>query len=295
MKLILDDSAREGAIRIDLAWQLFFESKPNLPVGDAARLFPFANWLWEELGRKAGYLNKRSGKELILAIPALDQEALDFLLRLASFWADEVYVKKNEVISGNLWKKPVVNVLDDIALDGSERTLVRKNDQGTQRFLMPLLGPGRTFFRVTLIQNGESAARFHSHSEVDEYYLVLSGSGTLRYNNNEVIVRKGDLVSKPIGPDSTSQLIADQGEPLRILDMEIWPGTPNTTKGLIRVPDFNEILMRGPGWSSLIPLEALLPSDDFWKHYSEGYRRQKDGSWIPSKNRGHKKIREKTP
>ncbi len=180
MKITLDEGAREGAIRVDLAWELFFESKSSIPQGHGARLIPLANWLWDELGKKAGYLNRNSGKQLTLAIPALNQEALDLLLRIGSFWADEVYVKKGGAVSENLWRKPVVNVFDDKTLDGSERSLVREDDQGYQRFFMPLLGPGRAFFRIELISNGESAARYHSHSEVDEYYLILEGSGGVK-------------------------------------------------------------------------------------------------------------------
>jgi uncharacterized cupin superfamily protein len=291
MKLILDEEAREGAIRADLAWELFFQSKSGIPEGHGARLIPFTSWLWDELGKKTGYLNKNSAKELPLAIPPLDQAALDFLLRIVSFWADEVYVKKNGVVSENLWRKPVVNVFDDKTLDGSEHSLVRKNVDNYQRFLMPLLGPGRAFFRVRVIENGESAARFHSHSHVDEFYLILEGSGTLRYNNNEVLVKRGDLIGKPTGPDSATQLIADRGEALRILDMEIWHDRAQISKDIIVNPDFNEILMSGAGWSALLPVEALGSSEDFGKHYNEGYRRNKDGSWIQMKLRGHKKVR----
>src|SRR5205809_3321049 len=197
MKLILDEEAREGAIRVDRAWELFFETKSGIPEGHGARMIPFTNWLWDELGKKAGYLNRNSGKELTLAIPAFGQEALDYLLRIASFWADEVHVKKKGgAISRNLWRKPVVNVFDDETLDGSERSLVGKDDDKYQRFFMPLLGPGRAFFRVEEISNGQSAARYHSHSEVDEYYLILDGSGTLRYHDKDVPVRRGDLIDR---------------------------------------------------------------------------------------------------
>ena len=293
MKLVLEEGVQEGAIRVDLAWELFFESKTGMPEGHGGRLLPFTNWLWDELGKKAGYLNRNSHGELTLTIPALGQEALDFLVRVGSFWADEVYLKKNGVVSENLWRKPVVNVFEDKLLDGGERALTRKDGETYQRFFMPLLGPGRAFFRVEVIDNGESAARYHSHSNVDEYYLILEGSGTLRFNDKEVVVEGGDLIGKPAGPDDVSQLIADRGEPLRILDMEIWHDRPYSSKDLVFNPDFNEIIMRGPGWGALFPAEAVMTSNDFREHYDEGYRRNRDGGWVPSKLRGHKKIREK--
>src|SRR5438067_9236934 len=112
-------------------------NKVRHPEGHGARMIPFTNWLWDELGKKAGYLNRNSGKELTLAIPAFGQEALDYLLRIASFWADEVHVKKKGgAISGNLWRKPVVNVFDDNTLDGAERSLVGQVDDNYPRFVI---------------------------------------------------------------------------------------------------------------------------------------------------------------
>ena len=292
VKLILEEGASASPIRVDLAWEVHFESKTDIPEGHGARLIPFTNWLWDEIGKRAGSLNKNVKGELVLAIPPLGQEAMDFLLRLCSFWADEVYLRKNGALSENLWKRPVVNVFDDSVLDGAERRLVRKGEDSYQRFFMPLLGPGRAFFRVEVIKNGESAARFHSHSDVDEYYLILDGSGTLRYNGKELAVKKGDLVGKPTGPDATSQLIADKGGPLRILDMEVWHDRPYYSKDLLLNPDFNEIIMRGPGWGAIVPHESLMTSEDFRSHYDEGYKRAKDGGWAPAKHRGHKKVRQ---
>jgi uncharacterized cupin superfamily protein len=293
VKFILEEGATDRALRVDLAWPVFFESKSDIPEGHGARLIPFTNWLWDEIGKRAGNLNKNAKTELTLAIPPLSEEALDFLLRLCSFWADELYMKKGGTLSENLWRKPVVNVFDDSTLDGAEARLVSKDEDTYQRFFMPLLGPGRAFFRVEVIKNGESAARFHSHSDVDEYYLILDGSGTLRYSDKELQVKKGDLVGKPTGPDATSQLIADKGEALRILDMEVWHDRPYYSKDLMLHTDFNELIMRGPGWGAIVPRESMITSEDFRSHYGDGYRRNKDGDWVPSKHRGHKKVREK--
>lgn len=293
MKLTLEEAPQDGAIRVDLAWQLFFQSKPSIPKGHGRNLLPFSNWLWDELSRKAGNLNKNSKGDLFLTIPPMNEQALDFLLRIASFWSDDVRVKKGDSVSENLWRKPVVNVLDDEQVDGAEGSLTSKDETYVERYFMPLLGPGRAFFRIELVPSGESTARFHSHSEVDEYYLILEGSGTLRYNGKDVTVKPGDLIGKPTGPDATSQLIADRGGPLRVLDMEVWHDRPYISKDLVLNPDFNEIMMRGPGWGGLIPADALMTSEDFHNHYDEGYKRTRDGGWTPSKNRGHKKVREK--
>jgi uncharacterized cupin superfamily protein len=294
MKIILDEEIKEGAIRADRAWEFFIGSKFSLE--NDLGLHRFANWLWDELGREAGSLNKSSKGEVTVTLAPLEKDALDFLTRLVSFWADEVRVKKGGTISENLWRKPVVNVYDD-AREGAERTLTSPFDgAGSHELnLMPLLGPSRGFFSVQVIEKGGVSARLHSHSTVDEFYLILKGRGTLRYNGMEVEVKRGDLIGKPTGPDATSHLIADRGEKLRILDMEVWPQRfQGFSKDLVLYSDFNEIMMRGPGWDAIIPLEALMPTEDLEGHFGEGYKRTKDGGWVPSKLRGHKKVREQS-
>ncbi len=235
-------------------------------------MLPFANWFWDEMGQRAGRLMKNSKGEATVTIPPLAPEALDFVVRLASFWADEVYVRRSGSLSGNMWRGPVVNVFDDDTLEGAERALTSRKETGSiDRFLMPLLGPGHAF------EKDESAARFHSHSHVDEYYLVLTGKGTLRYNGSETEVKAGDLIGKPAGPEVATQLIADRGERPRILDMEIWHDRAQVSKDIIVNPDFKELLLSGSGWAAIVPEESLITPEDFFRHYDQGYKRTRDG------------------
>jgi uncharacterized cupin superfamily protein len=260
MRIVLEEEFEEGALRVDRAWELFFGSKSSLTGGPW--LDTFANWLWHELGEKAGYLNKKSKGELTVTIPLLEPDALDFLLRLVSFWADEVHVKRTGTLSENLWKKPVVNLLDDEIRHGAERVLTHSMDNAGSKELnlMPLLGPGRSFFSVQVLEKGEFSARMHSHSAVDEYYLILEGKGTLRNNGKEIEVRRGDLIGKPAGPDAATQLLANRGERLRILDMEVWHQSAHFSKDTVRYPDSKEIMMRGQGWGAIIPEDSLRGS-----------------------------------
>jgi uncharacterized cupin superfamily protein len=296
MKIILDEEESDEAVRADLAWGLFFggtkttlEGGPGMPR--------FAEWLWDELGERVGNFNCSSKGELRITIPSsLEQNSIDFLLRLASFWGDDVRIKrKGGTMSDNIWKKPIVNVFDDETLDGSERVQKHElDDMGSmERNFMPTLGPGRAFYSVQIIENEASTARLHSHSALDEYYLVLEGRGTLRFNGREIEVRRGDLIAKPSGPDAATHIIADKGEKMRILDMEIWHERAHFPKDFMVDPDFNEIVLRGQGWDAVVPTEAIIPSEDAGEHYLEGYKRTKDGGWVPSKLPGHRKVREK--
>jgi uncharacterized cupin superfamily protein len=285
MKIILDEEVKERAIRGKAAWEFFLESKISLEGGSG--LLAFSNWLWDELGKQSGNLNLDSHREVTVSIPSLDPDALDLVVRLVSFWSDEVFVRRDGALSDNLWRKPIVNVFDDAARHGAERALTGSlHDAGsTEMNLMPLLGPGRSFFSVQVLEKGDRSARMHSHSALDEYYLILEGRGTLRYNGKEIEVKPGDLIGKPTGPDNATQLLANRGERLRILDMEVWrdrfSGTNSTTKDLMFWPDHEEIMVRGPGWAAVASKEALISTKDLEEHFRESYRRTPNGKRAP--------------
>ena len=290
-KIFLESGARAKGVRADRAWETFFGTKGALVAGPG--MPRFAEWLWDELGMQAGAFNLGKRDKLTIVTPPLSGSSLDFLLRLVSFWSNEIYVKKGRRLSKNLWKEPVVNVLGLRPLDGAERAQSHDLDEegSVERNLMPTLGPGQAFYSVQTIKKGASTARMHSHSALDEYYLVLEGEGTLRFDGREIPLMKGDLVGKPAGPDASTHIIADRGEELKILDMEIWHQRAHFPKDFMADPDFGEIIIRGEGWDATIPTESLLSTVDSGAHYQEGYRRTRDGGWVPAKLRGHKKVR----
>jgi uncharacterized cupin superfamily protein len=134
---------------------------------------------------------------------------------------------------------------------------------------------------LEVLRPGTASARLHSHSLVDEYYLILGGRGTLRMGTHAVEVETGCLVGKPVGPDLTSHFVADRGENLRILDIEVWPDPTHRAKEIVHYPDFGEVYLRGPGWNLAVPEDALTTAAELGEHYEHGYRRRKDGTWEP--------------
>jgi uncharacterized cupin superfamily protein len=288
-RIVLDRRPRKGAIRADRAWAFFCGAKSSLKNGED--LWGFANWLWIALAKVTGPLNRDAKGTVSVTIPQLEPDLLEFIVRLASFWATDVREKRRRRLSENLWRKPVINLLNDKARSGAERTLTGKfsSDGSTELNLMPLLGPGRSFFSLQVIEKGDSTARMHSHSALDEYYLILEGRGTLRYNGKSIEVEKGDIIGKPAGPDAASHLLANRGEKLRILDMEVWHepfnGSRTTAKDLMVWPDFAEVGMRGPGWGAFLPKDTMMSTADLERHWSDSYRRSKEGKRKPVKSR----------
>ena len=66
--------------------------------------------------------------------------------------------------------------------------------------------------------NGYSA-KYHSHSQQEEFFLILSGTGQLRINNEEFKVKQGDFVAKPAGEDIAHTFYNNSDEILIILDV----------------------------------------------------------------------------
>ncbi len=80
------------------------------------------------------------------------------------------------------------------------------------------LGAKRLGARVTILPPGKRAFPFHCHHANEELFLVLSGSGTLRYGSEEHALRAGDVILTPAGgPETAHQIVNTSGAELRLL------------------------------------------------------------------------------
>ncbi len=210
------------------------------------------------------------------------EAAREYLTRLASFWCDEVYWEVPEAITPNHWATPAINVGD---LPKSPLwSLMESYDQGIERYLMPMLGIGRGFVKIQQVAAGSASARLRSHTAQDEYYFILSGSGTLRMGQHTQRIAAGTFIAKPTGPDLASHIVADQGEPITILDIEVYADSRLALGGrdVMAYIDHQEVLMVGSGMEGMVPQSALGRTEDVFSHYFDGYVRQHDASVTPA-------------
>jgi hypothetical protein len=79
-------------IRADLAWALFWPETPAgaLPPAGGDALMPWAQRLWNALGRVTGFLRHVPEAVWVMA-PPCDPTARELLTRLVSFWSTEIY------------------------------------------------------------------------------------------------------------------------------------------------------------------------------------------------------------
>ena len=80
------------------------------------------------------------------------------------------------------------------------------------------LGARRLGARYVEVPAGKKAWPFHCHHANDEMFVILAGSGRLRFGADEHPVSAGDVVVCPAGgPATAHQLIAGPEVPLRYL------------------------------------------------------------------------------
>jgi uncharacterized cupin superfamily protein len=63
------------------------------------------------------------------------------------------------------------------------------------------------------------STKYHSHSQQEEFFYIISGNGILRMNDQEITVSQGDFLSKPAGENIAHTFYNSGTEPLVILDI----------------------------------------------------------------------------
>jgi len=101
------------------------------------------------------------------------------------------------------------------------------------------LGSEKIYVNIDFVKPGGKSTMYHSHSRQEEFFLIMSGNGLLRINEEEIPVKTGDVISKPAGKNIAHQFINNSSEILQILDVG------NRDKDDVAMyPDENKIFIR---------------------------------------------------
>lgn len=101
------------------------------------------------------------------------------------------------------------------------------------------VGSEKFYVNIDYVKPGGQSTKYHSHSIQEEFFLILSGSGILRLNGQNILISSGDVISKPAGKDLAHQFINNGSEILQILDI----GT-REKDDIITYPDENKIFIK---------------------------------------------------
>ncbi len=110
--------------------------------------------------------------------------------------------------------KPIMNLadaqFDDIEDNGvytSRRASIGKH-----------IGARQLGYNLTELPPGKAQCPFHNHHGEEEMFLVLEGSGELRYGGERYPIRVHDVIACPTGgPDVAHQIVNTGAVPLRYL------------------------------------------------------------------------------
>lgn len=80
-------------------------------------------------------------------------------------------------------------------------------------------GSSRIYVNIDSVPPGAYSTKYHSHSQQEEFFLVLEGAGTLRLDGESLPVTKGDFISKLAGKSIAHTFFNSGSEALVLLDV----------------------------------------------------------------------------
>ena len=80
-------------------------------------------------------------------------------------------------------------------------------------------GSEKLYVNIDSVPPGGYSTKYHSHSQQEEFFLILEGDGTLRLNDESLPVRKGDFFAKPGGKGLAHTFFNSGSASLVIIDI----------------------------------------------------------------------------
>ena len=100
------------------------------------------------------------------------------------------------------------------------------------------VGAKKLSYSLTILPPGKRVCPFHNHRINEEMFLILEGSGTLRFGDKEYALKKHDLIAcPPGGRDVAHQIINTSEAELKYLCL-----STNEPYEICEYPDSNKIL-----------------------------------------------------
>jgi len=134
---------------------------------------------------------------------------------------------------------PLAN-LDEVAFDDIE-----DNGFYTSRraCFSASIGARQLGYNLTLLPPGKAQCPFHNHHGEEEMFLILEGTGELRFGEQRLPLRPMDVVACPTGgPEVAHQIINTGSEPMRYLAV-----SNRVPLELCEYPDSNKLLVASDG------------------------------------------------
>lgn len=109
-----------------------------------------------------------------------------------------------------------MKIINSDALD--EKFIWRDQAGLMTRYLGAAAGSQKLYVNIDTVPPKAFSTKYHSHSQQEEFFMILSGCGILRLNNEEYSVKKGDFIAKPSAQNIAHQFYNSGSDLLVILD-----------------------------------------------------------------------------
>ena len=106
-----------------------------------------------------------------------------------------------------------------IHIDAVEQTEFGHGEGFSARFgrLGPLLGMKKMGCTLVELEPGKKAWPYHLHYGAEELFVILEGSGSIRYDDCKHDIKAGDIIFTPPGEGTAHQIINTSDSLLRYL------------------------------------------------------------------------------
>ncbi len=110
-------------------------------------------------------------------------------------------------------KPPIIN-LDDLSFRAFEHG---ENFSAQLGAIGSVLGMNNVGMGMVVLEPGKRGWPFHEHYAQEEFFIVLSGEGSIRFADETHPIKTGDVIYTPPGKNTAHQIINTSNEQLRYL------------------------------------------------------------------------------
>ncbi|MFV0393720.1 MAG: cupin domain-containing protein [Coprobacillaceae bacterium] len=89
----------------------------------------------------------------------------------------------------------------------------------TTKEIGKFVGSEKIYVNLDIVSSQTYSTKYHSHSQQEEFFFIISGNGVLRLNNQEKKISAGNFIAKPSGKNIAHTFYNPNQEPLVILDI----------------------------------------------------------------------------
>lgn len=134
---------------------------------------------------------------------------------------------------------PVINLAAVVFDD------VEDNDRYTSRraLFSESIGARSLGYNLTILPPGKVQCPFHSHRAEEEMFLILAGSGTLRFGDMTYPLRVHDVIACPTGGPEVAHQIVNTGD----VDLVYLAVSTLAQVEICEYPDSGKISVYSPG------------------------------------------------